>query len=145
MLLTRVGVLCHRAGVNPENFLRVLQKTQLNQLHKQAIMQVAALRGLPQLLSGGGGSSGQCLLLTLGRGSGIPPPLPVANLAFLPQKVQSYEGRPILAGEFQKLFDEVDKGVVKEVSRSGLGYLPSPGPPRLVVFLKTTTARNCLP
>ncbi|GAB1301957.1 Two pore channel protein 2 [Apodemus speciosus] len=62
------GATPELAGVNPENFLRVLQKTQLNQPHKQAIM----------------------------------------------QKVQSYEGRPILAGEFQKLFDEVDKGVVRE-------------------------------
>lgn len=45
MLLTRVGFLCHRVGVNPENFLRVLQKTQLNKIHKEAIMQVAALPG----------------------------------------------------------------------------------------------------
>lgn len=45
MLLTRVGFLCHRVGVNPENFLQVLQKTQLNKIHKQAIMQVAALPG----------------------------------------------------------------------------------------------------
>lgn len=78
------------------------------------------------------------------RGSGIPPPLPVADLAFLPQKVHSYEGRPMLADEFQKLFDEVDKGVVKEVSRSGLCHLPSLGPPRLVMFLKIT-AMTCLP
>lgn len=62
----------------------------------------------------------------VGRGSDISSPLPVANLAFLLQKVQSYEGRPMLADEFQKLFDEVDKGVVKEVSRSGLGHLSSP-------------------
>ncbi|XP_059119895.1 two pore channel protein 2 [Peromyscus eremicus] len=55
-------------GVNPEDFLRVLQKTQLSEIHKQAIM----------------------------------------------QKVRSYEGRPMLADEFQKLFDEVDKGVIKE-------------------------------
>lgn len=46
----------------------MLQKTQLNKIHKQAII----------------------------------------------QKVHSYEGRPILADEFQKLFDEVDKGIVKE-------------------------------
>lgn len=62
----------------------------------------------------------------------------MANLAFLPQKVHSYEGRPILADEFQKLFDEVDKGIVKEVSRSGLLSL---GPPRLVVL----GPRTCLP
>ncbi|XP_052050273.1 two pore channel protein 2 [Apodemus sylvaticus] len=62
------GATPELAGVNPENFLRVLEKTQLSQHHKQAIM----------------------------------------------QKVQSYEGRPMLADEFQKLFDEVDKGVVKE-------------------------------
>jgi hypothetical protein len=31
--------------VNPETFLPVLQKTQLNKTHKQAIMQVAALPG----------------------------------------------------------------------------------------------------
>lgn len=62
------GFFFHRVGVNPENFLRVLQKTQLNKIHKQAII----------------------------------------------QKVHSYEGRPILADEFQKLFDEVDKGIVKE-------------------------------
>lgn len=74
----------------------------------------------------------------VGRGSDISSLLPVANLAFLLQKVQSYEGRPMLADEFQKLFDEVDKGVVKEVSRSGLGYLSSPGPPKLLMFLKTT-------
>ncbi|KAL6034666.1 hypothetical protein STEG23_033854, partial [Scotinomys teguina] len=55
-------------GVNPEDFLRVLQKTQLPQIYKQAIM----------------------------------------------QKVRSYEGRPMLADEFQKLFDEVDRGVIKE-------------------------------
>nr|XP_034345539.1 two pore calcium channel protein 2 isoform X2 [Arvicanthis niloticus] len=63
------GATPELVGVNPENFLQVLQKTQLNKIHKQAIM----------------------------------------------QKVHSYEGRPMLADEFQKLFDEVDKGVVKEV------------------------------
>nr|XP_038935169.1 two pore channel protein 2 isoform X8 [Rattus norvegicus] len=62
------GTTSELVGVNPENFLRVLQKTQLNKIHKQAII----------------------------------------------QKVHSYEGRPILADEFQKLFDEVDKGIVKE-------------------------------
>lgn len=31
----------------------------------------------------------------------------------------------MLADEFQKLFDEVDKGVIKEVSRPGLCHLPS--------------------
>nr|XP_034345555.1 two pore calcium channel protein 2 isoform X4 [Arvicanthis niloticus] len=62
------GATPELVGVNPENFLQVLQKTQLNKIHKQAIM----------------------------------------------QKVHSYEGRPMLADEFQKLFDEVDKGVVKE-------------------------------
>ncbi|KAL1788395.1 two pore calcium channel protein 2 [Sigmodon hispidus] len=55
-------------GVNPEDFLRVLEKTQLCKIDKQAIM----------------------------------------------QKVLSYEGRPILPDEFQKLFDVVDKGVMKE-------------------------------
>lgn len=80
----------------------------------------------------------------VGRGSDIPSSLPVANLAFLLQKVQSYEGRPMLADEFQKLFDEVDKGLAKEVSRSGLCHLPSMGPQRLVVFLKTS-ARTCSP
>lgn len=39
------GFFFHRVGVNPENFLRVLQKTQLNKIHKQAIIQVAALPG----------------------------------------------------------------------------------------------------
>lgn len=67
----------------------------------------------------------------------------MANLAFLLQKVQSYEGRLMLADEFQKLFDEVDKGVVTEVSRSGLCRLPSLEPPRLVVTLKTAV-RTCL-
>uniref|UniRef100_A0A8C6ID18 Two pore channel protein 2 n=1 Tax=Mus spicilegus TaxID=10103 RepID=A0A8C6ID18_MUSSI len=62
------GTTPELVGVNPETFLPVLQKTQLNKTHKQAIM----------------------------------------------QKVQSYEGRPMLADEFQKLFDEVDKGVAKE-------------------------------
>ncbi|XP_021082928.1 two pore calcium channel protein 2 isoform X3 [Mesocricetus auratus] len=62
------GATSEAVGVNPENFLRVLQKTQLHKIHKQAIM----------------------------------------------QKVCSYEGRPMLADEFQKLFDEVDKGVIKE-------------------------------
>ncbi|CAH6793432.1 Tpcn2 [Phodopus roborovskii] len=62
------GATPEAVGVNPENFLRVLQKTQLHSDHKQAIM----------------------------------------------QKVHSYEGRPMLADEFQKLFDEVDKGVIKE-------------------------------
>ncbi|XP_027264592.1 two pore calcium channel protein 2 isoform X2 [Cricetulus griseus] len=63
------GATPEAVGVNPENFLRVLQKTQLDKIHKQAIM----------------------------------------------QKVHSYGGRPLLADEFQKLFDEVDKGVIKEV------------------------------
>uniref|UniRef100_A0A140LHT5 Two pore segment channel 2 n=1 Tax=Mus musculus TaxID=10090 RepID=A0A140LHT5_MOUSE len=62
------GTTPELVGVNPETFLPVLQKTQLNKTHKQAIM----------------------------------------------QKVQSYEGRPMLADEFQKLFDEVDKGLAKE-------------------------------
>ncbi|XP_031244919.1 two pore calcium channel protein 2 isoform X5 [Mastomys coucha] len=62
------GATPELVGVNPENFLRVLQKTQLNKIHKEAIM----------------------------------------------QKVQSYEGCLMLADEFQKLFDEVDKGVVTE-------------------------------
>lgn len=44
-MLTRVGFLHHRVGVNPENFLLVLQKTQLRKSHKQAIMQVVALPG----------------------------------------------------------------------------------------------------
>ncbi|XP_021059457.1 two pore calcium channel protein 2 [Mus pahari] len=71
VLASRVGpagATPELVGVNPEDFLPVLQKTQLNKTHKQAIV----------------------------------------------QKVQSYEGRPMLADEFQKLFDEVDKGVVKE-------------------------------
>ncbi|XP_051001715.1 two pore channel protein 2 [Acomys russatus] len=67
------GATPEAVGINPENFLRVLQKTQLCKIHKQAIM----------------------------------------------QKVFSYEGRPILADEFQKLFDEVDKAVIKE-------HLPKP-------------------
>ncbi|OBS77321.1 hypothetical protein A6R68_16251 [Neotoma lepida] len=62
------GATPETVGVNPEDFLRVLQKTQLPKIHKQAIT----------------------------------------------QKVRSYEGRPMLADEFQKLFDEVDKGVIKE-------------------------------
>lgn len=44
-MLTGAGFLCHRVGVNPEDFLQVLQKTQLSEIHKQAIMQVAALPG----------------------------------------------------------------------------------------------------
>lgn len=62
------GATPEAVGVNPEDFLRVLEKTQLRRIHKQAIM----------------------------------------------QKVHSCEGRPMLADEFQKLFDEVDKGVIKE-------------------------------
>lgn len=144
MLLTRVGFLCHRAGVNPENFLRVLEKTQLSQHHKQAIMQVAALPGVFLSSCWVGWVVRPVLTADTRVGLRHPSPLLVANPAFLPQKVQSYEGRPMLADEFQKLFDEVDKGVVKEVSRSGLCHLPSPGPPRLMVSLKTT-ARTCLP
>uniref|UniRef100_A0A8C6RA18 Two pore channel protein 2 n=1 Tax=Nannospalax galili TaxID=1026970 RepID=A0A8C6RA18_NANGA len=55
-------------GVNPESFLKVLQKTQLQDSQKQAIM----------------------------------------------EKLRSYEGRLLSADEFQKLFDEVDKGVIRE-------------------------------
>lgn len=44
-VLTGVGFLCHRVGVNPEDFLRALEKTQLHRIHKQAIMQVTALPG----------------------------------------------------------------------------------------------------
>lgn len=55
----------------------------------------------------------------------------------------------MLADEFQKLFDEVDKGVIKEVTRSGLCHLPSLGSPELVGFhfpmFLMTTARTCLP
>ncbi|XP_038166206.1 two pore calcium channel protein 2 isoform X3 [Arvicola amphibius] len=64
----QTGATPEAIGVNPEDFLRVLQKTQLHRIFKEAIM----------------------------------------------QKVRSYEGRPMLADEFQKLFDEVDKGVIKE-------------------------------
>ncbi|XP_057635405.1 two pore channel protein 2 isoform X2 [Chionomys nivalis] len=64
----QTGATSEAVGVNPEDFLRVLQKTQLPKIFKEAIM----------------------------------------------QKVRSYEGRPMLADEFQKLFDEVDKGVIKE-------------------------------
>nr|XP_048314218.1 two pore channel protein 2 isoform X2 [Myodes glareolus] len=64
----QTGATPEAVGVNPEDFLRVLQKTQLHRIFKEAIM----------------------------------------------QKVRSYEGRPMLADEFQKLFDEVDKGVIKE-------------------------------
>lgn len=123
-MLTGVRFLCHRVGVNPENFLRVLQKTQLDKIHKQAIMQVAALPGSAPAPVGWVVS----LMLTHGWGcSGIAPPLLVADLAFLLQKVHSYGGRPLLADEFQKLFDEVDKGVIKEVTRSGLCHLSSLG------------------
>ncbi|XP_049993603.1 two pore channel protein 2 isoform X1 [Alexandromys fortis] len=64
----QTGATPEAVGVNPEDFLRVLQKTQLPKIFKEAIM----------------------------------------------QKVRSYEGRLMLADEFQKLFDEVDKGVIKE-------------------------------
>ncbi|XP_005351669.1 two pore calcium channel protein 2 [Microtus ochrogaster] len=64
----QTGATSEAVGVNPEDFLRVLQKTQLPKIFKEAIM----------------------------------------------QKARSYDGRPMLADEFQKLFDEVDKGVIKE-------------------------------
>lgn len=127
-MLTGVGFLCHRVGVNPEDFLRVLQKTQLPKIFKEAIMQVAAPPGSAPALVGWVVSP---VLTAHGSGGaqalGIALPLPVADLAFLLQKVRSYEGRPMLADEFQKLFDEVDKGVIKEVSRSGLCHLSSLG------------------
>lgn len=127
-MLTGVGFLCHRVGVNPEDFLRVLQKTQLPKIFKEAIMQVAAPPGSAPALVGWVVSP---VLTAHGSGGaqalGIALPLPVADLAFLLQKVHSYEGRPMLADEFQKLFDEVDKGVIKEVTRSGLCHLSSLG------------------
>lgn len=127
-MLTGVGFLCHRVGVNPEDFLRVLQKTRLRKIFKEVIMQVAAPPGSAPALVGwvvspvltAHGSGGTQVL-------GIALPLPMADLAFLLQKVRSYEGRLILADEFQKLFDEVDKGVIKEVIRCGPCHLSSLG------------------
>lgn len=127
-MLTGVGFLCHRVGVNPEDFLRVLQKTQLHKIFKEAIMQVAAPLGSAPTLVGWVISP---VLTAHGLGGvqalGIALPLPMADQAFLLQKLLSYEGRPMLADEFQKLFDEVDKGVIKEVTRAGLCHLSSLG------------------
>lgn len=127
-MLTGVGFLCHRVGVNPEDFLRVLQKTQLHRIFKEAIMQVAAPPGsAPALVGWVVGPVLTAHRLEGAQTLGIALPLPMADLAFLLQKVRSYEGRPMLADEFQKLFDEVDKGVIKEVTRSGPCHLSSLG------------------
>ncbi|XP_077913806.1 two pore channel protein 2 isoform X16 [Halichoerus grypus] len=69
-------------GVKPQDFLRVLQKVQLDSSHKQAIM----------------------------------------------EKVRSYGGDLLSADEFQKLFNEFDKRVIKE---------PPPRPEYLSPFLRS--------
>ncbi|XP_021120127.1 two pore calcium channel protein 2 isoform X8 [Heterocephalus glaber] len=66
--LGQAGATPEAVGVKPQNFLQVLQKVQMTNSHKQAIM----------------------------------------------EKVHSYNDTLLSADEFQKVFDELDKSVIKE-------------------------------
>lgn len=136
-----MGRFPHRVGVKPQDFLQVLQKVQLDSDHKQAIMEVP----VPPPLA----FPCQCLWalgvkwvsfrisragpVRVGPGAAppsCPQPSCSVDLCFPAlQKLHSRSGDLLSADEFQKLFDEFDKRVIKEVTGQTGVTCPVPGPP----------------
>lgn len=136
----------HRVGVKAQDLLHVLQKVQVDSTHKQVIMEVPAppsppwppaLPGFPAHAPPDGPVGQQPLIRTgsspssggrtgLGWGGGLTlglwpwPGLPADLCLPASQKVRAHGDSLLSADEFQKLFSELDKSLMKEVTGPGL-------------------------